>query len=119
MFPVPKNYVFPYDFNNLSNGVYKRLVIQEWNFCNSNREHIYALAERTYRRVLLGKNKGLVANSCDFLFLEQKCREYEKVHSLQHPLSLDEQLTAAKKEANRQNVRHIQQKQKDVPERDK
>jgi hypothetical protein len=103
----------------LNNGAYKRLVIQEWSFCNSNREHIYALAERTYRRVLLGKNKGLVANSCDFLFLEQKCREYEKEHSLQHALNLDEQLTAAKKEAELQSSNRVIPVQGDIQEPEK
>ena len=34
------------------------------------------LAKRTYNRVLLGKDIGLVANSCDFRLLEKKYREY-------------------------------------------
>lgn len=119
MFPIPKEYIFPYDFNNLSNGTYKRLVMQEWNFCNAHREKIYALAERTYRRVLLGKDKGLVANSCDFLYLEQKCREYEQVKQLQEPLTLDRELAAAKEQADRQNAGHTPPMQKQAPRLEK
>ncbi len=120
MFPNPQSCICTFVINNITDRAYKRLVKQEWNFCNSNREHIYALAERTYRRVLLGKNKGLVANSCDFLFLvEQKCREYKKMHSLQHPLSLDEQLMAAKKEAEQQNANRVIPVQGDIQEPEK
>ena len=119
MFPIPKEYIFPYDFNNLSNGTYKRLVMQEWNFCNAHREQIYVLAERTYGRVLLGKDKGLVANSCDFLYLEQKCRRYEQVHSIQQHQTLDEQLESAQKQADRQNAGHMLPMQKNAPRLEK
>lgn len=39
-------------------------------------EEIRKYAERTYKRVLLGKNPGLVANSCDFSLLEERCVVY-------------------------------------------
>lgn len=50
---------------------YRALLAQELRYCIKNQETIQHLAERTYRRVLLGKNPGLVANSCDFGLLEQ------------------------------------------------
>lgn len=40
-------------------------------------------AERTYKRVLLAKNPGLVANSCDFNLLEQAYFSY--VDTFLHP----------------------------------
>ena len=39
-------------------------------------EKIQHLAERTYKRVILGKDLGLVINSCDFILLEEECKSY-------------------------------------------
>lgn len=120
MFPIPPCCIQTFVINNITDRAYKRLVKQEWDFCNNHIEQIYALAKRTYRRVLLGKDKGLVANSCDFLFLEQKCREYEKIQTVQQrPLSLDEKLAAAKKQANQLNVNQVLTKQKKIQEPEK
>ena len=38
------------------------------------------MAERTYKRVLLGKNPGLIHNSCDFKLLESACTSYTQEH---------------------------------------
>lgn len=80
MFPVPKEILNIYSFDTISDTKYRTLVQQEYKYCVKNQEHIRELAYRTYKRVLLGKDKGLVHNSCDFLLLEKKCQEYIQVH---------------------------------------
>ena len=76
MFPVPKSHVAVRIIEEEQDRAYRALLAQELRYCMKNQETIQKLAERTYKRVLLGKDLGLVANSCDFLLLEQKCAEY-------------------------------------------
>ena len=75
MFPVPPGLATIMEINQES-GSYKRLLLMELKYCSDNSERIRLLAERTYRRVLGGKNPGLTYNSCDFKLLEKKCEEY-------------------------------------------
>ena len=77
MFPVPKETVTVRIIASEPDNAYRALLAQELRYCINNQDIIQRLAERTYKRVLLGKDLGLVANSCDFLFLEQKCSEYK------------------------------------------
>ena len=79
MFPIPKELVAVRVIANESDRAYRALLAQELRYCIKNQDTIKHLAERTYKRVLLGKDPGLVANSCDFRLLEQKCREYSAV----------------------------------------
>ncbi|OON87289.1 type III toxin-antitoxin system ToxN/AbiQ family toxin [Pyramidobacter sp. YE332] len=74
MFPVPKSALSLRSIDDEPDRAYRALLAQELRFCIKNQERIQYLAERTYKRVLLGKNPGLVANSCDFLLLEHKCQ---------------------------------------------
>lgn len=76
MFPIPKEVLKKYWFRDEPDLKYRSLVSQEWQSCIANREQIREQAESTYRRVLLGKDLGLVYHSCDFQLLEQKCIEY-------------------------------------------
>jgi len=76
MFPVPKKLVAIRIIDEEQDRAYRALLAQELRYCIKNHSIIQNLAERTYKRVLLGKDLGLVANSCDFLLLEQKCSEY-------------------------------------------
>jgi len=76
MFPIPKEFACVRVISNELDISYRSLLAQELRFCIKNQSIIKQLAERTYKRVLLGKDKGLVVNSCDFLLLEQKCKEY-------------------------------------------
>ena len=71
MFPVPKTLVAERTISTEPDRAYRALLAQELRYCISNQERIQYLAERTYKRVLLGKDKGLVANSCAFLLLEE------------------------------------------------
>jgi len=78
MFPVPDNLVAVRVIANEPDAAYRSLLAQELRYCIKNQQIIQHLAERTYKRVLLGKNPGLIANSCDFLLLEEKCTSYNK-----------------------------------------
>jgi protein AbiQ len=76
MFPVPKSLLAERTITTEPDRAYRALLSQELRYCIRNQETIRHLAERTYKRVLLGKNPGLVANSCDFKLLEEACRAY-------------------------------------------
>lgn len=76
MFPIPQKLITERTITNEPDRSYRALLSQELRYCITNQETIHYLAERTHKRVILGKDYGLVVNSCDFLFLEQKCREY-------------------------------------------
>ena len=76
MFPVPNKLVTARVIVKEQDRAYRALLAQELRYCIKNQTTIQHLAERTYKRVLLGKDIGLVVNSCDFLLLEQKCVEY-------------------------------------------
>ncbi|MCL2053188.1 MAG: type III toxin-antitoxin system ToxN/AbiQ family toxin [Oscillospiraceae bacterium] len=82
MFPVPKELVSMRVIPNEPDIKYRRLLVQELLYCESNQSKILFLAERTYKRVMLGKDKGLIANACDFKLLEEKCLEYCNAHNL-------------------------------------
>jgi len=76
MFPIPKSLVAVRVIGDEQDRSYRALLAQELRYCIKNQNAIQKFAERTYKRVLLGKDLGLIANSCDFLLLEQKCVEY-------------------------------------------
>jgi len=78
MFPIPNGLVAIRTIADEVDRAYRALLAQELRCCVKNQDTIQRLAERTYKRVLLGKDKGLVINSCDFLLLEQKCIEYKR-----------------------------------------
>jgi len=76
MFPIPKELTAVHVISEESDRAYRTLLAQELRYCIKNQTVIQRLAERTYKRVLLGKDVGLVVNSCDFELLERKCHEY-------------------------------------------
>ena len=76
MFPIPKSLVTQISIDGEPDRAYRALLSQELRYCIKNQGTIQRLAERTYKRVLLGKNQGLVANSCAFLLLEKIYKEY-------------------------------------------
>lgn len=82
MFPVPLEIIKQRSIDDEKDLSYKALLSQELTYCIDNQDDIRKLAYRTYKRVLLGKDKGLVHNSCDFLLLEEKCQEYIQAHIL-------------------------------------
>jgi len=76
MFPIPKELTAIHVISQEPDRAYRVLLAQELRCCIKNQATILRLAERTYKRVLLGKDVGLVVNSCDFKLLEQKYHEY-------------------------------------------
>ena len=81
MFPVPKALISERKIASEPDPAYRALLAQELRFCIKNQDTIRNLAERTYRRVLLGKDPGLIANSCDFRLLEEHCLSYAKAEN--------------------------------------
>lgn len=78
MFPVPRALLRERRIEDEADRAYRSLLAQELLYCRKHKEEILHLAKRTYKRVLLGKNPGLLANSCDFLLLEEVCRAYQE-----------------------------------------
>ena len=76
MFPVPEKMISVHIIADEPDRAYRALLSQELRYCIKNQETIQHLAKRTYKRVLLGKNPGLVLNSCDFRLLERICSAY-------------------------------------------
>lgn len=76
MFPVPDQLISVRIIADEPDRAYRALLSQELRYCIKNQGTIQHLAERTYKRVLLGKDLGLVANSCDFRLLEQTYSSY-------------------------------------------
>ena len=104
MFPIPKELVAERTIAGEPDRAYRALLAQELKYCITNQETIQHLAERTYKRVLLGKDQGLVANSCAFQLLEQECKTYllspEKETA---KASMKERMAAAQAEADRRS----------------
>lgn len=105
MFPVPKVLVTERTIVKEPDRAYRALLAQELRFCIKNQETIQHLAERTYKRVLLGKNHGLVVNSCAFLLLEGKCREY--IAALEKGMRQKASMTKAEKGPSRQSFQEL------------
>ena len=76
MFPIPREMVSVRVISTEPDRAYRAFLAQELRYCIKHRDEIQHYAERTYKRVLLGKDPGLLANSCAFRFLEGKCREW-------------------------------------------
>lgn len=76
MFPIPKGLAIERIISKEPDLAYRALLSQKLRFCIKNQEQIQKLAARTYRRVILGKDPGLVKNSCDFVFLEEASKKW-------------------------------------------
>ena len=98
MFPVPKEMVSVRVISTEPDRAYRAFLAQELRWCIKHQRDIQRLAERTYKRVLLGKDPGLLANSCAFRFLEGKCREWIAEHSMEAPVQGTEQPAAPVRE---------------------
>ena len=120
MFPVPLNLVQERKIADEPDLAYRALLSQELQYCIKQQEAIRNLADRTYRRVLLGKNPGLMVNSCDFRLLEEKCTVYTHDHFPskaqpsveQKPSVLEKLKKPAAENTAKKSVQH-----KDSPER--
>lgn len=75
MFPIPDTCVTE---RIIANDPNSHLLNMEWKFCNKNEDRIRNKARQTYSKVTNRVNENIVNNSCDFLLLEQLCKEYKK-----------------------------------------
>ena len=112
MFPVPKELTAERTIAGEPDKAYRALLAQELRYCIDNQEKIQSLAARTYKRVNLGLDNGLVKNSCAFHLLEQKCKEYQISHQqqvskaaqpVQPKLGMKERMAAAQAESDRRS----------------
>ncbi len=78
MFPIPLELIHERRIDVEPDVAYRALLSQELRYCIKNQDTIRNFANRTYKRVLLGKDLGLVKNSCDFRLLEKACDFYVK-----------------------------------------
>lgn len=78
MIPVPSECLHIFDFKHEENidPKRKRLLDKEYRFCKRKQAAIEKQALRTYKRVLDGQDEGLLKNSCDFVLLEEACKDW-------------------------------------------
>lgn len=103
MFPIPREMVSVRVISTEPDRAYRAFLAQELRYCIKHRDEIQHYAERTYKRVLIGKDPGLLANSCAFRFLEGKCREWIAAHRLEAPAQTPERSAAPSKEESPEN----------------
>ena len=76
MFPIPKIEIKIKDFLK-EEYKYRRLLLEEWQYCNSIKDKIISKANYIYKRYNSGYDKMLLKNCCNFKLLEEKCLEYQ------------------------------------------
>ncbi|SHH58264.1 type III toxin-antitoxin system ToxN/AbiQ family toxin [Sporanaerobacter acetigenes] len=76
MIPIPKNEIKIKNFSK-EEYKYRRLLLEEWQYCNSIKDKIISKANYIYKRYNSGYDKTLIKNCCDFKLLEEKCLEYQ------------------------------------------
>ena len=113
MFPAPASQVRVKDFSK-EEPKYRRLLQEEYAFCNKNKEKIVNLATYIYHAAISGKDPVIQKNCCNFT-------EVEKAHDLflmelsseknrpaaekgRPSISLSDRIAAAEVEAARRNT---------------
>lgn len=114
MFPIPAGCVTERTIATEPDQAYRSLLAQELKYCNKNRETIQKLANRTYKRVLLGKDPGLLVNSCAFKLLEEKCAVY--AHNQQIFNEFKSRETATKKESLQDKINAAEKRKNNLLE---
>ncbi|WIV11076.1 type III toxin-antitoxin system ToxN/AbiQ family toxin [Proteiniborus sp. MB09-C3] len=76
MFPIPEAEIKIKDFSK-EEYKYRRLLLEEFKYCNIIRDKIISKAKYTYKRYNSGYDKMLMKNCCNFRLLEEKCLEYQ------------------------------------------
>lgn len=76
MIPVPKDCIKERIIKEEKDEKRRIFLHKQLKFINSNVDTIKRRAKRTYLRVINNYSPHLTRNSCDFKFLEEKCREY-------------------------------------------
>lgn len=86
MIPVPNSCLVPVKISEEIDNNRKIRMSKELACCRRNRDDIEKIALHTYKTVVGGQNLKLISNSCDFKFLEQKCKEYSLNQNQAHQL---------------------------------
>lgn len=76
MIPVPDSEIIAFDISKEPDAKYAELLKRQAAFINKNKASVFHHASATYYDVANKKNKFLMSISCDFLKLEQACREF-------------------------------------------
>lgn len=80
MIPVTMNNINILNFNEIKEKEYNSLLLEQFRYLTRHDEIIYKLSRRLY---MLYKNNRLAKNvakrCCNFLLLEEKCTEYNKI----------------------------------------
>lgn len=76
MIPVVPAALIQFDINDEPDEKYRKLLINQLTWCNSNKQSIYDHAEKTYNSVVSGSSKFHVSISCDFKKLEAASKQY-------------------------------------------
>lgn len=76
MFPIPKTEIKIKDFSK-EEYKYRRLLLEEWQYCNSIKDKIISKANYIYKRYNSGYDKMLTKNCCNFKLLENKSLAYQ------------------------------------------
>ncbi|MFV0479864.1 MAG: type III toxin-antitoxin system ToxN/AbiQ family toxin [Anaerorhabdus sp.] len=78
MFPIPDGKAWIKDISNETDLKYRRLLQEEFNYCNNNFEKLKSTANMVYNKVVIEKNQFFIKKCCDFKLLEAKAMEYNK-----------------------------------------
>lgn len=77
MIPVPNEALIQFDFSDIEDHKYRNLLINQLEFCNKNKELIYARARKTYEKAISGKVPHYNRVCCDFKKLERMSVVYD------------------------------------------
>lgn len=110
MFPIPPAMLTRKEFA-LEEPHYKRLLMEEIQFCNTHQQKIMQKASYVYEGVTVRMDETLVRNCCDFDRLEEQCRRYCRQNRLQYSEAATQKLP--------DNIRDstMLHKHKTIPER--
>lgn len=81
MIPVEKTELINFDINK-ENVKYRQILISQYHFCNKHINEIQAKALATYKN--RNKNAFFKKICCDFLLLEKKAKEYQRIKEKQN-----------------------------------
>lgn len=84
MIPVPSGELSPYDISQETDANYRQIVQKEWDFIKSNLSMIRKNATIIYNQktkcdtLYAGKKQpGYLADTVDFQYAEEKCKEFQ------------------------------------------
>lgn len=83
MFPVPDDKITEKDFSQESDITYRRLMMEEYKYCNQHEDEILDKAQYIYKSVTQDKNPLMIKNCCNFTKLEAAYDRYVCINHAQ------------------------------------